>query len=303
MGRTRWYVRIAALMAVVCTLAVTALAASPVGVTVQGREVVWTDARPFLLEGRTMVPMRACAEAMGLEVQWDPVSRRVDFSKRYTPQSSVYQAELENGQKEYVQTRTVSMWIGNSEYSIRNQYGLYDGRSVTQGRTYTKTAQMDAAAILREDRTYAPIRYVAEQFGYDVIWDGTARMVRLVSEQPVDWNYTWSIDDGAATGQGSLILAIHTGSGLSEVKIAAVTVRCTTTSSTADGAQKLRAASQSDLQRIYNTVGADVALLDAARVEYPFLKGQTYTIEFTLSLTKANGATGTVSEQFQVEYR
>ena len=137
MGRTRWYVRIAALMAVVCTLAVTALAASPVGVTVQGREVVWTDARPFLLEGRTMVPMRACAEAMGLEVQWDPVSRRVDFSKRYTPQSSVHQAELENGQKEYVQTRTVSMWIGNSEYSIRNQYGLYDGKSVTQGRTYT----------------------------------------------------------------------------------------------------------------------------------------------------------------------
>ena len=303
MGQTRWYIRLVWLLAAVCLLAGMALAASPVGVTVQGKEIVWTDARPFIQDGRTLVPMRACAEAMGLEVQWDPVSRRVDFSKRYTPQSSVHQAELESGQKEFVQTRTVSMWIGKSEYSIRNQYGLYDGKNVTAGRTYTKTAQMDTAPLIRDNRTYAPIRYVAEQFGYDVIWDNAARMVRLVSEQPTDWNYAWSIDDGASGGQGSLILAIHTGSGLSEVKITGVTVRCSTTPSTADGAQKLHNASDSDLQRIYDTVGADVSLLTAARVEYPFLKGQTYTIEFTLSLTKANGATGTSTEQFQVDFR
>ena len=303
MGIPRWGRRLALVLAVVCLLTACASAAgSAVHVTVLGKEVVWTDAEPFLREGRTMVPMRACAGAMGLEVQWDPASRRVDFSKSYTAQSSIYQAELDTGKKEFIQSRTVSMWIGRSEYTIRNQYAVYDGKSATLGRTYTRTAQMDTAPVLQDNRTYAPIRYVAEQFGYDVIWEAASRTVRLVSEQSVDWNYAWSIVEAGDGQEGSLVLAIHTGSNLTSAEITAVNVRCTE-GSPSDGAQQLGAASESDRQRIYDTVGQGVTLLDAVRATYPFQKGSTYTLQFELTVTKANGATAKASEQFQVDLR
>ena len=70
---------------------------------------------------------------------------------------------------------------------IRDRYGTYDGNAVTEGRQHSRSGEMDAAPVIRENRTYLPIRYVAEQFGYDVLWDGASRTVRLVSELPVDW--------------------------------------------------------------------------------------------------------------------
>ena len=36
---------------------------------------------------------------------------------------------------------------------------------------------MDTAAVIANDRTYAPIRYLAEYFGYLVDWDGIDRTV------------------------------------------------------------------------------------------------------------------------------
>ena len=35
------------------------------------------------------------------------------------------------------------------------------------------------AAIIRDDRTYAPIRYLAEYFGYIVGWDAATRTVTI----------------------------------------------------------------------------------------------------------------------------
>ena len=40
---------------------------------------------------------------------------------------------------------------------------------------------MDTAAIIRDSRTYAPARALAEYFGYTVGWDGDARMVSITS--------------------------------------------------------------------------------------------------------------------------
>ena len=40
-----------------------------------------------------------------------------------------------------------------------------------------ETIPMDTAAVIVNDRTYAPIRYLAEFFGHTVGWDGAARTV------------------------------------------------------------------------------------------------------------------------------
>ena len=51
--------------------AATDAAENAITVTVDNKAVVWEDATPFIQDNRTLVPLRAAAEAMGLEVDWD----------------------------------------------------------------------------------------------------------------------------------------------------------------------------------------------------------------------------------------
>ena len=110
-------------------------------VIVNGEIVVWTDAAPFIdANDRTMVPLRAVADAMELDVNWDAVAREAVFT---------------GGGK------TIYFPIDSS--TARTS----DGGTVT----------MDTAAVIVNDRTYAPIRYLAEYFGYSVDWNAEARAV------------------------------------------------------------------------------------------------------------------------------
>ena len=112
-------------------------------VTVNGKAVEWTDAEPFINDNsRTMVPLRAVADAMGLTVDWDGKAREAVFS---------------NGSK------TLYFPIGSTT-----------ARTGDGG-----TVKMDTAAVIMNSRTYAPIRYLAEYFGYEVGWDGATKTVSL----------------------------------------------------------------------------------------------------------------------------
>ena len=108
-------------------------------VTVKGVPVAWTDAAPFNDEnGRMLSPLRAVAEALGLEVTWDREKREAVFS---------------DGSK------TIYFPIGS------NLARSGDG----------STIEMNTAAVIVGDRTYAPVRYLAEFFGYTVEWDAANR--------------------------------------------------------------------------------------------------------------------------------
>ena len=112
-----------------------------VNVLVNDMPVPWTDALPFIdANNRTMVPLRAVAEALGLTVDWNGAKREAIFT---------------NG------TNTIYFPIGN------NAARTGDGGTV----------QMNTAAVIVNDRTFAPIRYLAEYFGYTVGWDGDTRTV------------------------------------------------------------------------------------------------------------------------------
>lgn len=282
-------------LALAALLVATAAAAPAVTVTVRGTEVSWTDAVPYLDGGRTMVPVRAASEAMGLEVRWDAAARRIDLSRTYTSDGSPYRAELQSGQWEYLAQRTMRLWIGQGTYEVVNEYAVQDGRTVTASRTGEHTGELDAAPVIRGGRSYVPIRHVAEQFGFDVLWDGAARTVRIVSALSADWSYAWSIDPGEP---GSLVLALHTPVNVASAEITSVTV-------TAAGGRAetldLQAAGADDEARIRETVGADAVLLDAVRGAHAFQAGASYTIGFTAVLAKANGAQETVTDTFQVQ--
>ena len=124
-------------------LAYTTAAPQAITVTVDGQAVVWTDAAPFIdKNNRTMVPLRAVADAMGLTVDWDGGAREAVFSDA---------------------SKTIYFPINSSAARTG------DGGKV----------KMDTAAVIVKDRTYAPIRYLAEYFGYEVGWDGATKTVSL----------------------------------------------------------------------------------------------------------------------------
>lgn len=112
-----------------------------VSVTVKGTAVTWTDAAPFIdANGRAMVPLAATADAMGLDAGWDASAREAAFT---------------GGGK------TIYFPVG----------------STTARTSDGKTVQMDTAAVIRNDRIYAPIRYLAEYFGYKADWLSATRTV------------------------------------------------------------------------------------------------------------------------------
>ena len=113
----------------------------PVYVTLNGKNVAFTDAIPFIDENsRTLVPLRAVGDAMGLTVGWDSAAREASFT---------------DGAK------TIYFPIGSKEARTS------DGAVIT----------MDTAAVIKGGRTFAPIRALAEYFGHTVGWDKTTRTV------------------------------------------------------------------------------------------------------------------------------
>lgn len=119
-----------------------ALAASPVGVIIDGEAVVFDDSygHPFLDQaGRTQVPFRKTLETFGCAVSWDDDTRTAIAQKDGT---------------------TVRVPVGQP-------YIQANGAQIPT----------DTTAVILEGRTYLPIRAVLEAFGAQVTWDAPARQV------------------------------------------------------------------------------------------------------------------------------
>lgn len=114
---------------------------SYVNVTVNGQPLQ-SDVKPFVnMDGRTMLPIRAIAEALGAQVGWDAATQT---------------ATLTLGAK------TVKVTIGQNSI-------LVDGQPVA----------MDTAAAIKDGRTLLPVRSVGEALGAQVGWDAQTKTVQL----------------------------------------------------------------------------------------------------------------------------
>ena len=136
-----------------------------VEVMVNGAYVQWTDAWPFIdANSRTLVPLRAVGEAMGLAVGWDGNAREASFTD-----------------------------------GSRAIYFPIDSRTARTGGG--GQIPMDTAAVIVNDRTYAPVRYLAEFFGFHVDWDGANRTVLITGSVTPAWD-PWASDDYSFAGMG-----------------------------------------------------------------------------------------------------
>ena len=104
-----------------------------------------TDAAPFISNGRTLVPVRYLAEALGAQTNWDATTQKITITKGST---------------------TIELTINSATIT-----------------TNGKAGKLDAAPLLVNGRTYLPARYIAEALGYTVEWNATAQTVNIVGKQ------------------------------------------------------------------------------------------------------------------------
>jgi hypothetical protein len=135
---------IVALMVSVVSITWTINGATAINVTVDGKAVNFPDAKPFIDgSGRTLLPVRFVTEALGAKVEWKANVQEVYITK---------------------DTINISLRINDRDIVINNEI---------------KT--MDTKAIIKEDRTFVPIRYVAEGLGAKVGWNDSTKTVIITT--------------------------------------------------------------------------------------------------------------------------
>ncbi len=102
------------------------------------------DVEPFKKDGRTLVPFRALAEALGAEVKWDPKAGKVTVVRDGT---------------------TVELTLGGSDAIVNGE-----------------TVKLDVPAQMVENRVVIPLRFLAEAFGADVTWDEETQSI-IITEK------------------------------------------------------------------------------------------------------------------------
>ena len=152
-------------------------------VSVDGVPVEFTDAKPFVDEnGRTMVPLRPIANAMGLEVAWDAATQTAAFTMELPDEfiettEDIYDAfEVPEEARFEQMSATLYFMIGESQYSGKFTAVMGNGEQLAID---AGVFPMDTVPVVKDGRTYAPVRYLAENFNYEVGWDGATSTVTL----------------------------------------------------------------------------------------------------------------------------
>lgn len=107
------------------------------------------DVAPFIVNGSTMIPLRGLLEAMGAEVTWNGETEEISIKK------GAYDILLQ------IWNRLV--YVNDPRYA---KYGQL---------RYTLLNE----PIIKDSRTFIPIRFVSEQLGYDVNWDASTQKITI----------------------------------------------------------------------------------------------------------------------------
>lgn len=110
------------------------------------------DVGPIILGGRTLLPARYIAEALGAEVQWDAAEKKVVITRGST---------------------VIEMWVDQAAARVNGveQYIDPDNTQVSP-------------IIIPPGRTMTPGRFIAENLGATVAWDPVTKEVKITYQPP-----------------------------------------------------------------------------------------------------------------------
>lgn len=114
------------------------------GVKVKGKEIKF-DVPPVIKEGRTLIPVRAIMNGLGAEVKWDEAAKTVTVTKGDV---------------------TVVITLGSNVISVNG---------VEQA--------IDVPAQLISNRTFVPVRFVAQALKMNVAWDEETETVGIGDQE------------------------------------------------------------------------------------------------------------------------
>jgi len=99
------------------------------------------DAPPVIVSGRTFVPVRVVAQALGGDVAWNPSEKKVTIT---------------------LNSKTIELWIGNTTAKVNGE---------------AKT--LDVPPYISNGRTMLPLRFIIENLGCEVVWNGPAQTITI----------------------------------------------------------------------------------------------------------------------------
>lgn len=155
---------------------VSATASNDIKVLLDGKPINF-DVPPQIIDGRTMVPIRAIFEAMGANVIWNDDIKAATATKDGISAIMVLNSNI--------------LKVRNG---VENPYDIIT---------------MDASPTIIHGRTLAPARYVAESFGYNIEWNEISQTVSIHSSKEIEDPYkafydvmkgywqTWKYDDSS----------------------------------------------------------------------------------------------------------
>lgn len=123
--------------------------ADGIKMTLNGAPVA-AEAPPYIENGRTMVPMRFISEALGASVGWEGSTGLVTVK---VTDGSVFRLN-----------------IGKN------------GMAIVSAAGDTTTVTMDTPPVIKDGRTFVPVKYVAEALGLVVDWNGATQTVLLTKK-------------------------------------------------------------------------------------------------------------------------
>ena len=151
--------------------------AKEIHVMVNGRQVEFTDAKPFVDEnGRTKDPLRHVADGLGIDVDRDRRTKTAVFSETYDPGIEGFGYDIEGKQ---VYGRIVYMSLSFQINEPKVEMFATVEKDNGEKTMITDRFQMDTTAVVKDGRTYAPLRYMVQSFGYDVGWDKETKTVTV----------------------------------------------------------------------------------------------------------------------------
>lgn len=108
------------------------------------------DAPPIIVNDRTLVPLRAIAEAFNAQVNWNPDTKQVTVK---------------------IGDKTILLTIGNPKATVNGQ------------PVYIDPQNPQVVPIISNSRTMVPLRFIAETMGATVEWDPVFKNIYISYEE------------------------------------------------------------------------------------------------------------------------
>lgn len=141
---------ITSLLVLGLTLLTTMTAYTDINVHLDSKPLTF-DVAPQIMNGRTMVPMRAIFEALGAGISWDDDTKTV---------TAVKGADV------------IKATIGNNIIDLNGQ-----GKEI------------DSAPVIKDGRTLVPVRFISESLGYHVRWEDETSTVHITSGEELEVHF------------------------------------------------------------------------------------------------------------------